>query len=43
MIAVATGAITEVWRHSSRAAGFERCSSTIGPSKAASASWIERP
>ena len=34
----ATGASTEVWRNGSRAAGFDRCSSTTTPSKAASAS-----
>ena len=35
----ATGATTLVWRHASRAFGLEMCSSTIGPSNAASASW----
>ena len=43
MTPVATGAITDGWRHSSRAAGFEMWSSMIGPSKVDSASWIERP
>ena len=38
MIPVATGVTTEVCRHSSRAAVFDRWSSTTGPSKAASAS-----
>ncbi len=37
---VATGAITLVCRHGSRAFGLEMCSSTIGPSNAASASWM---
>ena len=37
---VATGAITLVCRHGSRALGFEMWTSTIGPSNAASASWI---
>ena len=31
------------WRHGSRASGFERCSSTIGPSKQASASRSDQP
>ncbi len=44
----ATGASTDVCRKGSRAAGLERCSSTTGPSKAATAScsdhdvWLER-
>ena len=37
---VATGAITLVCRQGSRALGFEMWTSTIGPSNAASASWI---
>jgi hypothetical protein len=37
---VATGATTLVCRHGSRAFGFDRCSSTTGPSKAARASWM---
>jgi hypothetical protein len=32
MVPSATGATTEVWRHGSRAAGFERWSSTTTPS-----------
>ena len=32
MVPSTTGATTEVWRHGSRASGFERCSSTFTPS-----------
>lgn len=39
---VATGATTLVCRHGSRAFGFEMCTSTMGPEKAASASWIDQ-
>ena len=40
IVPVATGATTDRCRHGSRALGLERCSSTIGPSKAARASWM---
>ncbi len=39
-VPVATGATTDVWRHGSRAFGFERWSSTTGPANEASASWM---
>ena len=39
-VPVTTGPITDVRRHSSRAAVFDRCSSTFTPSYAASASAI---
>src|SRR5690606_5580480 len=37
---VAAGAITLVWRHGSRALGFEMWTSTTGRSNAFNASWI---
>ena len=39
-LAVATGVMTDVWRHPSRRTGFEMWSSITGPVKAASASWM---